>query len=127
MGEPSHGIEASREVVAGLLEVEAGQVGHDRCVLAGFSQGGALALYVGLQWHHRLAGLVAMSSYLPKPHQVKVSEEAREIPVLQCHGVLDSMVELSNARAAEKFMAAQGIHKRTFHLYPDLDHSANDQ
>merc|ERR1712194_5341 len=101
-------------VVSGLLELEAVQVGHDRCVLAGFSQGGAMALYVGLQWRHRLAGLVAMSSYLPKPDKVKVSEEAREIPVLQCHGELDPMVELSNARAAEKFMEAQGIHKRTF-------------
>merc|ERR1711920_752440 len=57
------GIEDSRQSVLRMLEQEAKDIGYDRCVLAGFSQGGAMSLYVGLQLSNRLGGIIAMSGY----------------------------------------------------------------
>eukprot|EP00656_Telonema_subtile_P045853 TRINITY_DN52120_c0_g1_i1.p1 TRINITY_DN52120_c0_g1~~TRINITY_DN52120_c0_g1_i1.p1 ORF type:complete len:182 (+),score=44.85 TRINITY_DN52120_c0_g1_i1:137-682(+) len=67
--ENCEGIEDSRERIVGLIaeEVEAG-VQHNRIVLGGFSQGAALSLYAGLQLQKPLAGVLAMSGYMPKPH-----------------------------------------------------------
>merc|ERR1711972_1167884 len=107
--ESCEGIEASRDTILELLEKEAAIVGHDRCVLAGFSQGGAMALYVGLQVPQRLAGIIAMSAYLPCPTRVVVSKSALQTPVLQCHGEVDAMVRFSAARASEDFLIAHGI------------------
>merc|ERR1712187_854372 len=122
------GIEDSRQQVLSLLDHEADAVGHDRCVLAGFSQGGAMALYVGLQVPSRLAGIIAMSAYLPRPDAVVLGSEATvTTPVLQCHGELDGMVKMSAARKTEEFLLSRGFGNCTFHVYPDLGHSATDE
>eukprot|EP00931_Biecheleriopsis_adriatica_P062958 TRINITY_DN38055_c0_g1_i1.p1 TRINITY_DN38055_c0_g1~~TRINITY_DN38055_c0_g1_i1.p1 ORF type:complete len:262 (+),score=50.11 TRINITY_DN38055_c0_g1_i1:51-836(+) len=125
--ESCDGIEDSKVIVEKLLEKEAASVGHHRCVLAGFSQGGAMALYVGLQLTHRLAGIVALSSYMPTPSTVAVSSEARKTPVLQCHGEDDAMVKISAAHATDKFLESAGIVDRSFHVYPNLGHAVDDE
>lgn len=125
--ESCEGIEASRDTILELLTKEAASVGHDRCLLAGFSQGGALALYTGLQLPHRLAGMLALSAYLPTPASVSVSQEALSTPVLQCHGEVDSMVAISTARTTEDFLEANGLKDRAFQAYSDLGHSVSDE
>lgn len=125
--EACDGIGESAQIVTGLLEREVRVVGHHRCILAGFSQGGAMALYVGLQVSQRLAGILAMSAYLPTPASVRVTAEALETPVLQCHGEADAMVKMSAARATEEFLVSHGVHKRIFHSYADLAHSVSDE
>lgn len=125
--ESCDGIEASRDAVLELLAKEAAAVGHERCLLAGFSQGGAMALFVGLQLPHRLAGLLALSAYLPTPDTVSVSPEALATPVLQCHGEADSMVAIGTARTTEAFLEAHGIERRGFKAYSDLGHSVSDE
>lgn len=125
--EPCGGIEASRDTVLGMLEEEAKQVGYNRCVLAGFSQGGAMALYTGLQLSHRLAGIAALSAYLPRPAHVSVTPEALDTPVLQCHGRDDTMVRFSAAQQTEEFLKSSGIRSRIFNAYDDLGHALDDE
>eukprot|EP00927_Polykrikos_kofoidii_P065431 TRINITY_DN61186_c0_g1_i1.p1 TRINITY_DN61186_c0_g1~~TRINITY_DN61186_c0_g1_i1.p1 ORF type:complete len:336 (-),score=36.06 TRINITY_DN61186_c0_g1_i1:403-1314(-) len=125
--ESCDGIQASKDIVEGLLEKEASDVGHSRCVLAGFSQGGALALYVGLQRPERLAGILSLSAYLPRPSEVIVSPQALLTPVLQCHGEVDPMVKITAARKTESFLTGVGIHRRDFRAYQNLGHSVNDE
>jgi len=121
------GIEASRDTVLELLEKEAAWVGHRRCVLAGFSQGGAMALFVGLQLSQQLAGIVSLSAYLPKPADVIVTPEALATPVLQCHGEADSMVQISVARKAQAFLEEHGIQHHSFKPYSDLGHAVSNE
>jgi phospholipase/carboxylesterase len=80
----------------------------DRIVLAGFSQGGAIALHVGLRYEESLAGILALSSYLVCDQSIEGerSEANRDVPIFQAHGSLDPMVppqagELARDRLVE--------------------------
>jgi phospholipase/carboxylesterase len=65
-----------------------------RTVLAGFSQGGAMALHIGLRYPERLAGIVALSTYLVCDESLadERSEANRDVPIFQGHGSMDPMV-----------------------------------
>ena len=65
-----------------------------RVVLAGFSQGGAVALHAGLRYSQRLAGILALSAYLPFPGTLAAerSDANSDVPILMCHGVADPLV-----------------------------------
>jgi phospholipase/carboxylesterase len=92
------GIRESARAVEALLqrEQDAG-IPSDRIVLAGFSQGGAITLHAGLRYGHRLAGLLALSTYLPLPgpFAAEARPERRDTPVLMCHGTHDPMLPLA--------------------------------
>ncbi|MEE2732860.1 MAG: alpha/beta fold hydrolase [Pseudomonadota bacterium] len=81
-----------------------------RIVLIGFSQGGAVAYHTALQFHQRLAGLIALSTYLPNPDTLVA--EARipnqELPIHIAHGDHDDMVTERAARAAFTWLQEQG-------------------
>jgi phospholipase/carboxylesterase len=91
--ESQHGVERliEREVERGLPA--------DRIVLAGFSQGGAIALQTGLRHGARLAGVMALSSYLPLPDTLEAerSDANRDVPVFMGHGIEDPIVPLKLA------------------------------
>ena len=91
------GIRESARIVEGLLarEIAAG-VPSARIVLAGFSQGGAIALHIGVRYGQPLAGLLALSTYLPLPElYAKEAVAARkDTPILMCHGTHDPMLPL---------------------------------
>lgn len=100
------GIRASASQVMELIEQQiAGGIASDRIVLAGFSQGGAVALMLGLTCPHPLAGLIALSTYLPMDEQL--AQERLEVnqntPIFWGHGNADPVVafglgEMSGAR-----------------------------
>lgn len=127
------GIEESTETVQKLIRNE-NQNGIDssRIVLAGFSQGGAMSLWTGLQlppaFASRLAGILVMSGYLPKGHAFKMSEHGRNTPVLHCHGTADPLVLPDFAEESRKHVLERG-HKGGYELrtYRGLAHSANMQ
>jgi phospholipase/carboxylesterase len=82
-------------------EIERG-VAASRIVLAGFSQGGAVALAAGLRFPERLAGILALSSYLPFPQTLAAERSVAnvDVPVLMCHGRLDPVVHLTLGQEA---------------------------
>ena len=91
------GIRESAGIVEGYLrkEIDAG-VPAGRIVLAGFSQGGAITLHTGLRQGQALAGLLALSTYLPLPEAfaAEAKRERRDTPILMCHGQYDPMLPL---------------------------------
>jgi len=101
--EDERGVRESQHAVGELIarELERG-IRAERIVLAGFSQGGAIALQCGLRHPQRLSGIVALSTYLPLPHTVEKerSPANREIPVLMAHGIQDPIVPLKLAQAS---------------------------
>ena len=95
------GIQRAAQYVQTLLlrEIDNG-VSPSNIVLAGFSQGAAMALHVGLRWPQSLAGIMVLSGYLllPETLEREAHEANRETPMLMCHGTQDPTVSVSRGR-----------------------------
>ncbi len=105
------GIRDSAAKIADLLESERARgVPYERIVLAGFSQGGALALHVGLRYPERLAGIVALSSYLLFAEALAEERSAANLglPVFQGHGTHDPMVPIEYGLQARETLVELG-------------------
>ena len=114
------GIRESARTVEGFLEHEiAAGVPSDRIVLAGFSQGGAITLHTGLRYPQPLAGLLALSTYLPLPEQyaAEARPERKDTPILMCHGQYDPMLPLQLG-AWSRDVLKQGGYDVTWREYP---------
>lgn len=97
------GIFESSSWLLALIDSEIGRgVPSDSILLAGFSQGGVIALDAGLRCRHKLAGILALSTYLPTLPELEadLSESNRATPVMIAHGVLDNVVALQSGKAA---------------------------
>ena len=104
----------------GYLEQEAARgIPASKIVLAGFSQGGAVALSAGLRFPERLAGLLALSTYLPFPARLEGEKSAAnaDVPILMCHGRMDPVVPIGMGTEARDVLAAQG-YAVEWHEYP---------
>jgi phospholipase/carboxylesterase len=103
-------VESSRRV-ADCIDRE-GKLGvaPARVVLAGFSQGGAVALYSGLRYPERLAGILAMSCYLPFAETLAAERSAAnsDVPILLCHGRSDPVVPMAMGLEAREVLKAHG-------------------
>lgn len=111
-------------VIRSLIEREQERgIAASRIILAGFSQGGAVALYTGLGLDEPLAGIMALSTYVPMIESFGnwLSASARSIPVFQAHGQFDPLIALSRAEKSASAMKSQGIEVE-WHRYP-MEHS----
>mgnify|MGYP001812146956 FL=1 len=94
-GQDRAGIEASTAQLGRLIqrEVDSG-IPAGRIVLAGFSQGGAIVLHAGLRYPQPLAGILALSTYLPLADSLagQASAANRSIPIMMAHGMQDPVV-----------------------------------
>jgi phospholipase/carboxylesterase len=99
-------------------EVERG-VPPAHIVLAGFSQGGAVVLHTGLRYPQRLAGIAALSSYLPLAAQLAGEAHAanRDVPILMVHGEHDPVVPLAFAEASRGRLERHGYAVQ-WHTFP---------
>ena len=86
-------------------------IAPEHIVLAGFSQGGAMALHAGLRFEHRLAGILVVSGYLPSSHTVpaEAKPERRDTPILFCHGRQDRVVPRAGGYRSYKFVKDAGF------------------
>ena len=118
------GIHESQEQITALIAREAARgIAPDRIVLAGFSQGGAIALQTGLRHPERLAGVMALSTYLPLadslPHEAAAANKAT--PVFMAHGLFDPVVPLAMGAGSMTFLAGLG-YRVEWKQYP-MQHS----
>jgi phospholipase/carboxylesterase len=105
------GVDASCQLLEQLIEDEIAQgIPPEQILLAGFSQGGTVALQVGLTYPRRLAGIVALSTFLPTLEQLKTELSAanRDIPVFIAHGILDSVVAVEFGKKTSDQLRALG-------------------
>lgn len=102
------GIRLSGQQIEALIQqqVQDGQIPSHKIVLAGFSQGGAMALFAGLRHTQRLAGIIALSTYLPLSE--KLQEEAtaanQGLPLFQAHGHFDSIVPFELGQSCSQLL-----------------------
>ncbi|UJJ59997.1 MULTISPECIES: dienelactone hydrolase family protein [Rhodanobacter] len=114
------GIRASIAAVGTLIEREhARGVPSERIFLAGFSQGGAIALSAGLRHAEKLAGIIALSTYLPISATLAAERSAANAatPIFQGHGSADPVVALPRGTASRDALQALG-YPVDWHTYP---------
>ena len=105
------GIVQSRDAIRRLIEREnARGIPCERIFLAGFSQGGAVAYTTALTHPEALAGVIALSTYLPVEELVEreATPANRALPVFAAHGSIDDVVSPALGRRARDFVAARG-------------------
>ena len=122
--EDEAGLRRSRDAIEGLIEREKARgIPAARIVVAGFSQGCAMALMTGLRHAERLGGIVGLSGYLPLAATTAAERNAanRDVPVFLAHGQRDGVVPIARAIATRDALAALG-HAVEWHSYP-MEHS----
>ncbi|MBV6424917.1 MAG: Carboxylesterase 2 [Steroidobacteraceae bacterium] len=105
------GVRESAARVDALIEREIGRgVEAQRIVLAGFSQGGAIALHAALRYPRRLGGAMGLSTYLPLHETVarEASTANRDLPILMCHGLHDPVLPYGLGEQSRDWLAALG-------------------
>ncbi|WP_372971724.1 alpha/beta hydrolase [Marinobacter sp.] len=113
---------ASSDAVARLVdrEIERG-VNSENIIIAGFSQGGAVAYELGLSYPRRLGGILALSTYFATAKTVEVSEANRGIPINIYHGTHDPMVPESLGRLSVDTLKKMGFDP-SYQTFP-MEHS----
>jgi len=109
--EDAAGIRASQGLLEALVARERDRgIAAARIVLAGFSQGGAIALHTALRHAERLAGVLALSTYLPLAATAAAERSAasRDLPVFMAHGSQDPMIDIARAREARTLLEGLG-------------------
>ena len=124
--EDEAGIRASAEGIRDLVRRERERgIPSDRIVLAGFSQGGGMALFTALREPERLAGVLALSTYVPLA--ATLEDEAHPagaaVPIFMAHGTLDPIVPMALGEGARDLLRSRG-YDVVWHTYP-MPHSVS--
>jgi len=104
-------INQSAELIESLIQKEVAKgIAPENILLAGFSQGGVIALHTGLKYPLPLAGIVALSTYLPTIEQLKNERSAanQSLPIFIAHGIIDPIVAVEAGKAASDALQAMG-------------------
>ena len=118
------GVRASAGIARALVDEQIARgIAGERIVLAGFSQGGAIALFEGLRLPFRVAGVLALSTYLPVPGSLAAEAHPanRDVPIFLAHGSQDPVIALALSERSRAAMANLGYTVEV-HTYP-MPHS----
>lgn len=122
----SEGIKESAALVNDLIEREVSKgILPEHIFLAGFSQGGAIALYTALTNHYNLAGILALSTYLPIEDETisQLTKHAGKMPIFMAHGEFDDVIQIRHAEHSKQVLENNGIVVQ-WHSYP-MAHSVS--
>jgi phospholipase/carboxylesterase len=105
------GIEESRQILLELIQREHERgIAYERIAVAGFSQGGAIAMLAGIGHAQSLAGLMALSTYLPLLGDMEEAVlQSRDLPVFMAHGSFDPVLPLAMGANARDWLMAAGF------------------
>jgi len=126
--EDADGIKQSAASIIELIEREVQRgINYQHIVLAGFSQGCAMALYIGLRLPHQLAGIIALSGYLPLALSLNIEKHIanQSTPIFMAHGTYDPVVVLDRAQASRALLERLG-YPVDWNEYP-MEHSVNHE
>jgi phospholipase/carboxylesterase len=122
------GIRAAGRAITALIQREQDRgVPPEHIVLAGFSQGCAAALYTGLRFEHRLAGVIGLSGYLPLRNTTAAERHPSnaDTPVFLAHGSQDPVIPVDFATISRDTLAELG-QPVEWHVYP-MPHAVHPQ
>ncbi len=112
------GVLKSSAILEALItrEVERG-IDASKIVIAGFSQGGAVAIHTALQTEHRVAGLMALSTYMALPEDAVSAACRKDLPIFMAHGSFDPVLRMDWGRASADKLIENG-YSVDWHEYP---------
>lgn len=112
------GVRESTAILEALIarEIERG-IAPEHIVIAGFSMGGAVAINTALNTNHKLAGLMALSTYLPLPQELDDTTGSRDLPVFMAHGTFDPMLPMQLGKMSFERLTEAGF-TIEWHEYP---------
>lgn len=122
------GIYRSVDHLQGLIQMVVDEgIPSQRVLLAGFSQGGVIALQTGLSHPERLAGLIALSTYVALPDVIRAADDSanRETPIFMAHGRFDPVIPLSLGKRSKDFLTEAG-YPVEWRDYP-MEHSVHPE
>ncbi|PKO24762.1 MAG: carboxylesterase [Betaproteobacteria bacterium HGW-Betaproteobacteria-8] len=123
------GIRQSQVEIETLISAEKARgIPASRIVLAGFSQGGAIALHTALRHEETLAGVLALSSYLPLKTRLKdeVHVANRELPIFMAHGSFDNIISMETAQISAQLLLSQN-YRLAWHEYAMAHSVCNEE
>lgn len=97
-------------------EIERG-IEPGKIVIAGFSQGGAVAIHTALQTEHHIAGLMALSTYLALPEDAEQALCRKDLPIFMAHGSFDPVLQIDWGRSSADKLIENGF-SVDWHEYP---------
>jgi phospholipase/carboxylesterase len=109
------GVLESEQAIHALIQqqIDSG-IAANKIVLAGFSQGGVISLFTGLRYPRALAGIMALSCYLPTadklPDNCHIAN--KQTPILQNHGEQDDVVPMSSGKLANQLLIDAGYNTK---------------
>lgn len=104
------GVHESTALLEGLIAREKDRgIEANKIIIAGFSMGGAIAINTALHTKEKLAGLMALSTYLPLPSEVEGSTGSRDLPVFMAHGSFDPMLPMQWGQASAERLKETGF------------------
>ena len=126
-GQDSDGINASAKAVRQLIsDQQLLGIPPEKVVLAGFSQGGAIALYTALTHTEKLAGVLALSTYLPLQDTLcNLPSHVNQLPIMMAHGLYDDVIAVRHAEQSRDFLTGLGL-AVDWHTYP-MAHAVNNE
>ena len=112
------GLLKSSAMLEELIAREVGRgVEPNRIVIAGFSQGGAVAVHTALNTEHPIAGLMALSTYLALPEDAENAPCRKDLPIFMAHGSFDPVLQLDWGRSSAEKLTENG-YTVDWHEYP---------
>ena len=121
------GMNQAANVISALIEEQRQKNPQSPIWLGGFSQGAALALLVGMSQINPVAGVIALSGYVPNhPRFDELSDVAKQTPIFMAHGTLDSVITIAQARAGLEILNKAGASVE-FKDYPMMHEICPDE
>lgn len=112
------GVEQSAARISQLIDEQISQgIAADKIVLAGFSQGGVIALHLAPRYQHKLAGVIALSTYMCEPQTLKADAKHTDLTVFMAHGQFDNVVPFAAGELAYNTLINLGMNASWQH-YP---------
>lgn len=114
------GMRATQTKIESLIQNEVKQgIPANKIVLAGFSQGGAMAFFTGLRYPEKLAGILALSTYVSLKEKLanEASNANRDTPIFMAHGTFDSVITLETCSVSRQLLESLG-YAIEWHEYP---------
>ena len=115
------GIVESEKLLLNAIEEQKAQ-GIKHVFLAGFSQGGAICLFTGLRLKQRLAGIIALSCYIPLLRELEQLSQPQDTPIFMAAGLEDPVVQYTWSKASHDFLTKSGFSELAWHSYP-MEHA----
>ncbi|AKR42538.1 alpha/beta hydrolase [Methylophilus sp. TWE2] len=122
------GINQMQATINNMIEAEIARgIPSQRILIAGFSQGGAMALHTATRFDQPLAGVLALSTYLPLKNQLKEKQHPanKHLPIWMAHGRHDTVITLATAQSSKQTLEAAG-YEVEWHEY-EMPHSVCEE